>query len=118
MNALTWFAEPIFGYGIPAWLGFIAVAFFLARYVGWLGVPLSFFVVAIGIYMLDVRWVMTAMRAPGWDGSPDMDMGFMFGVLIRVVIVNAILLPVAACGLWFKHRYHRQRAYFRPKRRA
>ena len=107
MNASTWITWQILAYSIPTWLCFVAIAFCAARFIGWLGVPLGCFVVAVILYVLDVRWVTAAMNAPGWDGAPDMDMIFMFGVLARVILINAVLLPVTAVGLWLRHRSRR-----------
>lgn len=104
MNVSTWITWQILAYSIPTWLCFVAIAFSAARFIGPLGVLLGCFLVAIILYVLDVRWVSAAMNAPDWDGAPDMDMIFMFGVLARVVLINAVLLPVTAFGLWLRHR--------------
>lgn len=104
MNALTWILWQILSYSIPTWVCFVAIAFCAARFIGWLGVPAGSFVVAISLYALDVRWIRAEMNAPGWDGTPDMDIIFMFGVLARIVLINAVLLPAAALGLWLRYR--------------
>jgi|688.fasta_scaffold594914_2 hypothetical protein len=103
MNLWTWITWKILAYGIPAWGCFVAISFCASRFLGWLGVPLGCFLVAVILYVLDVRWVTAAMNAPGWDGAPDMDMIFVFGVLSRVVLINGVLLPVTALGLWLRH---------------
>ena len=50
--------------------------------------------VAIIIYILDVRRVTAAMNAPGWDGAPDMDIIFFFGFIVRVLLINSVLLAI------------------------
>ncbi len=77
--------------------------FCAARFLGWFGIPAGFILVAVILYVLDVRWITAEMRAPGWDGNPDMDFIFMFGVLARAVLINAVLLPVTALALWLRH---------------
>ena len=34
-------------------------------------------------------------------------MAFMIGVLLRIILINAVLLPVTAIGLWLRHRSRR-----------
>ena len=40
----------------------------------------------------------------GWDGVPDMDIIFQFGVLLRVVLINTVLLPLALFARWMSRR--------------
>jgi hypothetical protein len=110
MNVWTWITWQILAYGVATWLCFFIIAFSAARFVGWLGIPAGCFIVAVILYVLDVRWVSARMSAPGWDGAPDMDMIFMAGVFVRVVLINAVLLPVTAFGLWLRHRSRHPRS--------
>ncbi len=66
-------------------------------------------VVAGLVLTLDVRWIRSEMEAPGWDGLPDMDAIFYIGVVVRVFLVNAALLPIAFLAMYFassKSRIH------------
>lgn len=62
------------------------------------------FVVALIVCLLDIRLVATAMRAPDWDGTPDMDIVFYFGVIVRVLLINALLLAVSYLALRIRKR--------------
>jgi hypothetical protein len=67
---------------------------------------------AFAVLFFDVRWIQAEMNAPGWDGVPDMDIIFQFGVLLRVVLINVVLLPVALFARWMSLR--RVRAAIQP----
>jgi len=57
-------------------------------------------IVIAGIVMfLDVRWIQVEMSQPGWDGVPDMDAVFFAGLILRIVVINTVLLPIALLGL-------------------
>lgn len=53
-------------------------------------------VVSVIVYSLDVAWIRAEMRKPDWDGTPDMDIVFSIGLLVRLVLVNVILLLIVA----------------------
>jgi hypothetical protein len=82
-------------YGWIAWAVFVVVTILaaVARRVGVLvGAQI---LIAVIVTVLDVIWVQEEMRRPGWDGQPDQDLIFLLGVLVRVVMINSLLLPVA-----------------------
>lgn len=91
-------------YGITALLLFTSVAFFAARIGGWKGVLVGHFVLAIAVAIMDVKWIQEVMAKPGWDGTPDMDMFFHFGVMIRVFLINTLLLPFSLLGIWIRNK--------------
>jgi hypothetical protein len=83
---------------------FAAIAFVAARFWGLLGMFAGHIVVALTVTFLDVRWVQAAMHAPNWDGTPDMDIVFTIGLLIRIMLINIILLPVTYIALRLRAR--------------
>ena len=85
------------------WLGFVAVAFCTTRFMGGFGCLLSGFVIAGILLVLDVNWIYDDMRHHPENGR-DADFIFMFGVLIRVVVFNLLLLPVSFLGAWLRRR--------------
>ena len=62
------------------------------------------FLVAIIIAEHDIRWIQDAIKAPGWDGAPDMDLIFWFGLAVRIVLVNALLLPITFISYRYRVR--------------
>jgi hypothetical protein len=65
------------------------------------GVFLGHVLVAIAVGVLDVQWIQSEMRKPGWDPGvgPDQDFVFMIGVILRVLLINTVLLPVNILAL-------------------
>ena len=55
---------------------------------------------------LDYVWLRDAMAAPGWDGTPDADALFMFGVFLRIACVSVLLLGTLFLGLWISRRHY------------
>ena len=88
----------------PWWLGFVAIAYLGARYMGLGGAFVGQILIAIVISVLDVRWIQEEMRRPGWNGVPDQDIVFYFGVMLRVILVNTVLLGVNAIGIRIRRR--------------
>jgi hypothetical protein len=82
------------------WIAFVAAAYLLPKRFGIPGVLIAHVLTAILIYVLDVVWISGEMNKPNYDPAtgPDMDLIFTIGVLIRIVIINVILLPVALIG--------------------
>jgi hypothetical protein len=95
MTLLFLLISQLLSYSILTWLGFIAVAFIAARYLGWPGVILGHIALAAVIFGLDYRWIQSEMAKPGWAGQPDMDAVFFIGVLIRIILINTVLLPIS-----------------------
>lgn len=85
------------------WLCFIAVAFFFARYLRWVGVLIGVLVISVFIVCLDVNWIFQDMRVHPENGR-DADFVFWLGVLLRVVFFNTLLSPVTLIGLWLSSR--------------
>ena len=106
---LLMLVSQIFNYSIWIWLIWIAITFCAVRFGEPLGIPAAWFIVTAILYVIDVRWIQAEMSKPGWDGTPDMDIVFAVGVMIRVVIFNAALLPVMCLGFWARRQSARRR---------
>jgi hypothetical protein len=103
-SLLIAFLESLAQYGVLRWIIFACVTFVSVRYARWLGMFVAHCVVAVIIAQHDIRWIEAAMKAPGWDGAPDMDGIFWVGVAIRIVLVNSLLLPVAFISYRYRSR--------------
>lgn len=90
------------------WLPFIAITFIAARYFGWRGVILGAVALAILIYILDFLWIAADMKNHPEHGR-DADFVFLFGVLLRVILFNIVLVPVTFIGLRFRARSRRSK---------
>ena len=106
MNPATWIVLQLLSYSIPTWVLFIVVPYCAARYGGLPMVPIGHLVITALIVFLDVRWIQSEMHKPGWNGTPDMDFIFYIGVALRILLINAVLLPMTGFGLWRRHRSH------------
>lgn len=94
MDPFPWVVFQLMSYSLGNWCLFVAIAV-LAGYFGRLpGILAGHVVTAVLIAALDVSWIQSEMAAPGWDGSPDQDFGFLIGVVLRILLINAFLLPV------------------------
>lgn len=93
--ALFW---QLASYGVVAWLVFVAIAYLTARHFPWWCIPIGHLVVGGIIAFLDILWIHSEMSKPGWDGTPDMDIVFDIGMLIRIFLVNTLLLPLSFVG--------------------
>ena len=101
---MTWLLYQLLSYSLLVWLLFVAItaiASFVGR--GW-GIIIGHIAIALLAMWLDVQWVQSEIAKPDWDGAPDQDIVFIIGVLIRVVLINAILLPVAFTCRWLSVR--------------
>lgn len=85
------------------WLPFVAMAFVSARYFGRRGIIVGAVGLAILIYILDSMWITADMREHPEHGR-DADFVFLFGVLIRIVLFNTVLLPVTFIGMKLRAR--------------
>ena len=74
--------------------GFIGWTFFLAYRFGHPGVIPAQFIVAIYIFVSDYIWVIISLNDPSSNGFK-YDGFFVFGVLIRIILINTLLLPFA-----------------------
>ncbi|WP_037253119.1 MULTISPECIES: hypothetical protein [Rhodopirellula] len=102
---MTWLLYQLLSYSLLLWLLFVAItgiASFVGR--GW-GIMIGHIAIALLVIWLDAQWVQSEIAKPDWDGAPDQDIVFIIGVLIRVVLINAMLLPVASASRWLSvHR--------------
>jgi hypothetical protein len=99
MNIFLWAILQLLSYNLLTWIGLVGVAFAAARLGGVLGVFAGNVVIAGIIAVLDVHWVQAAMRQPDWNGLPDLDLIFFFGLVGRVVLINAVLLVITIPAL-------------------
>jgi len=104
MEIATFILSQLLSYSIVTWFAFVLIALCAARYGGWWLVPLGHLAVAALIVFLDVRWIQSEMIKPGWNGLPDMDLTFFSGVLMRIILFNAVLLPVTSIGILLNRR--------------
>jgi hypothetical protein len=65
-------------------------------------------IVAIVVVILDFHWIGEAMRAPGWDGVPDMDGVFSLGLIVRVCLIWMVLRYVGNIGTRMKASSNRR----------
>lgn len=93
----------LFSYGILAWILFVAIVFATARLSPWYCIPIAHMAVTIIVGALDLIWIESEMSKPGWDGTPDRDAIFIVGVMIRVFLINAFLLPFTAAGVGMRY---------------
>jgi hypothetical protein len=105
MNPVLWAASQLISFPFLWWCVFVSVAATTAYLWRLRGILAGQIVVAVAVAGLDIQWVQTAMSAPGWSGSPDMDIFFSFGVTLRVVLINTVLLPVSFSALIFASRH-------------
>jgi uncharacterized membrane protein len=95
--------EQLLSYHWVTWLCWIAFVFGVARLGGCLAVLFCPLLIAVSIVYLDVNWVIHEMKRPNVDDEnrPDMDIVFVFGIVIRVALINIVLSPVAWLGIHF-----------------
>jgi hypothetical protein len=97
---LNFAISQILSYDPLSWVVFIAIAFSTARYLPCWCIPAGHIVTALVIAGLDLAWIHAEMSRPGWDGIPDQDIVFFFGVFFRVLLINTVLLPLSGIGVW------------------
>jgi zinc transporter ZupT len=103
MQLLLYLLYSLLGYGWW-WIAFVGLVYCAARYTPWPCIPVAFLIVAALMGYLSVMWVQAEMDKPGWEGSPDMDIVFWLGVLVRFVLGSIILWPAAHIGLRLKRQ--------------
>ena len=104
MAIVYWSVSQLLSYGIPAWLTFVGITLLVTWRFGLWGLVLGQVLVAVVIVVLDVKWILTEIRRPGWDGLPDMDIVFQIGVGFRIVLINSVLLPIGILAVLAKRR--------------
>jgi hypothetical protein len=110
MCILDWAFSQIASYGVLPWLAFVAITAAAAYLLRTPGVLLAHLLVAAAVVCLDVQWVQSEMRKPGWNGEPDADFVFHLGVAARVVLVNTVLWPVSVLALRLRRACIRERS--------
>jgi hypothetical protein len=98
------FLSQLFSYSILTWAAFVVVIFVVARFGRLPGLLLGQIIVACVVAYLDIAWVENQMRASDWNGTPDIDIIFDFGLVARIVLINAFLLPVAFVAFRLRKR--------------
>jgi hypothetical protein len=53
---------------------------------------------------VDVAWIRYEMSKPGWDGTPDMEIVFAIGMMVRIGFMSAAMIPVTVAGVWLRRR--------------
>ena len=104
MGILYWALSQITSYSVVVWIGFIVLAFLVARFLGLPRVILGQILIAVAICALDFEWVHSEMRKPGWNGQPDQDFVFVAGVVFRIVLINSVLSPISFVAIRLKRR--------------
>jgi hypothetical protein len=89
------------------WLVFGALTYCLARYGPWWCIPFGYLAVAVIIDQMHVAWITHEMSRLGWDGEPDMDIIFVYGILAHIGRVWMGLLPITIIAVWLKRRHTR-----------
>src|SRR4051812_9926880 len=103
-------------YGAAEWAVFVLITLALSWAGGVSGLIVGHAVIAGIVLVLDVRWVQAQMASPAYDPhtGPDFDGVFLIvfplGVLFRVILINSVLLPLAAPGVWWRRRRGRAAA--------
>ena len=112
MNLLRLAIYEVVYYG-PIWIGFIAITYCASRYAGWIGALLCPAAIAGTIVFLDVRWIWDQMQHHPEEGR-DADFVFWFGVLGRILLFNALLVPVSGVGLWRRRVAQKKKEPIQP----
>jgi len=96
-----WALSQLISYGVWPWVLFVVVALTAAYLLRVPGIFLGHLLIAIAVVVLDVRWIQSEMRKPGWDpnAGPDQDFVFMAGVVLRILLINTFLLPVSVLAV-------------------
>jgi len=95
MLVLKFILLQLMSYSLLNWMAFISVAVLFAYFGKGLGIIAGHLVIAVLVGVFDVIWIQSIMAQPGWEGDPDQDIVFMLGVLLRIVLVNAALIPLS-----------------------
>ena len=104
MDPFPWVVYQLLSYSPGSWFLFLAIAALTGYFGRLLGILTGHVLIAALILCLDFLWIQAAMAAPGWDGSPDQDAVFLFGVVLRIVMINTCLLPISVGSMIASHR--------------
>lgn len=86
------------------WIAFVVIAFLGPCKYGFWGLLLGIMANTGITVVSDLHWIQREMSKPDWDGTPDQDIVFVFGVMIRVFLVNFLMIPISLLGL-LRHYY-------------
>jgi hypothetical protein len=95
---VEWIVLQLLSYPLLNWLLFVAIAFGASFLGGWICIFVGHFAIAFAVLLLDIDYAMT-------HEYMDMDIVFTMGVVARVVLINTLLLPVSAAGLFLRKRW-------------
>jgi hypothetical protein len=100
---IRWALLQLLSYGVLSWLAFVGIAFLASRCGGWIGMFLGQCVVAGAVLVLDIDYATT-------HAYMDMDIVFTLGLLARVMLINTVLLPVSAIGIFLRRKRRKRNA--------
>lgn len=109
MDERSWIVEQLLTYSPISWLAFVGIVYGSARLGAVRGVLCGYAVLLALVAALDLYWIQGEMSKPGWDGSPDQDIIFHFGVMLRAVAISVVVTPAAGLGLWQRARVEQAR---------
>lgn len=104
---MEWAISQLLSYEWIFWLVFIGLTFIASYRIGWIGFLLSLCLLPWVVGFLDIQWIQQEMNKPDWDGTPDMDIIFYFGVIVRIVIIGLVLLFVGGLALFLRARWRK-----------
>lgn len=101
---MEWASSQLVSYSLLAWSLYLSITVVAAYFARAWGIIAGHIAIAFVIIWFDLQWIQTAMHAPGWNGTPDMDVVFHLGVWMRVLLINTVLLPLAFLTRWLSIR--------------
>jgi hypothetical protein len=103
-KTMEWALSLLFVYEGIFWLIFYSLVFLATYRFGWIAFLLSLFVMPWIVGFLDVQWIQREMSKPDWDGSPDMDFVFSFGVIVHIIMIGFVQLLIGGLALFLRSR--------------
>jgi integral membrane sensor domain MASE1 len=85
-------------YGV-LWIVLPLIVFAAARDGGWRGAVIAHVSIAFLIVALDLRWIAGNGLQPTGNG-----LGTTIAITLRVLLINAVLLPLSVIALGLRHR--------------
>jgi hypothetical protein len=100
---VEWIVLQLLSYPLLNWLLFVGIALLASYLGGWIGIVVGCFVVSLAVLLLDIDYATT-------HAYMDMDIVFTMGVMFRAVLINGVLLPFSALGVFLRRRRKSKRA--------